>query len=402
MGDHRTMASWGLLFCCLVAFCDGWDTQSIGPAAMPIAAELGMPLSAMGPVFSAAQVGFIVGAAWLGPVGDRVGRRRVLLLAIALFALGSLCTGLASSYPFLLAARLLTGFGLGGATPNFISMAAESVSPTLRPRAVMVAWASVPLGGMAGAFAAAAIISAWGWRASFLVGFAAPILLLPLGLSLREPERKSVEQAPRVAIAALLAPTWRMRTLLMWAAALTAQWTLIGVANWTPILLGRAGLSPASAASGLALYNAGGVLGTLAMALTLTARPPAGVLRWAGAAGVAAVASIGVFAASGFPGGAVPAWGAAALAGALTTSAVGALLGVATMTYPTPMRAGGVGWVVAFGRIGAILAPLAIGLLAASGARVDAIYAALALPLLVAAIAGHVLAQRGGVCFKEA
>ena len=72
------------------------------------------------------------------------------------------------------------------------------------------------------------------------------------------------------------------------------------------------------------------------------------------------------------------------------------------MTYPTPMRAGGVGWVVAFGRIGAILAPLAIGLLAASGARVDAIYACIALPLLVAAIAGHVLAQRGGVCFKEA
>ena len=125
-----------VVLCSLIGFLDGFDTQSVGPAASAIAAELGLRISALGPVFSASQAGFLVGALSCGPLGDRFGRKRVLLVAIALFALCTLGTARVHSYEALLACRVMVGLGLGGATPNFVSLASEFSPPKLRNRVV--------------------------------------------------------------------------------------------------------------------------------------------------------------------------------------------------------------------------------------------------------------------------
>ena len=169
-----------VVLCSLIGFLDGFDTQSVGPAASAIAAELGLRISALGPVFSASQAGFLVGALSCGPLGDRFGRKRVLLVAIALFALCTLGTALTHSYEALLACRVMVGLGLGGATPNFVSLASEFSPPKLRNRVVTMMWAAVPLGGMTASFAGAAILPTLGWKALFVTGCVAPLLLLPI------------------------------------------------------------------------------------------------------------------------------------------------------------------------------------------------------------------------------
>ena len=63
-----------------------------------------------------------------GQLGDRLGRRRVLCGAIALFSLGSLGCGLAPSLGWLLAARVLQGLGGGGCGP-----ATKAISPSSSP-----------------------------------------------------------------------------------------------------------------------------------------------------------------------------------------------------------------------------------------------------------------------------
>src|SRR5271156_1896169 len=223
--------------CALVAFSDGFDTQSIGPAGSAIAAQIGIRLGALGPVFSASQVGFLLGALTFSALGDRTGRKRMLIVATEVFAICTLATALVKTYDALLACRLLTGLGLGGATPNFISLACEFASPSHRARVVTAIWAAVPLGGMTGSFASAAIIPRFGWQAIFVIGCVAPLLLIPV-LMATLPESREVCRRARTrlraldrfkqsAVRELFVHRRTPATLLLWAACLMTWMTLI-------------------------------------------------------------------------------------------------------------------------------------------------------------------------------
>src|SRR5450631_3544411 len=171
-------AQWTVIgLCALVAMLDGLDLQSIGLAAPAIAAQLHVAPQAFGVVFSAALAGLALGAVVLGPLADRVGRKRVLVCAAFCFGFFTLTTAYADSLPELLAARFLTGIGLGGAMPSFISLASEYVAKTRRAAVVSLLWAGFPLGGVVGGVLGSWIIPAYGWPSIFLVGGALPILL---------------------------------------------------------------------------------------------------------------------------------------------------------------------------------------------------------------------------------
>ena len=288
-----------ILLCALVAFFDGFDTQSIGPAGSAIAMQLGIKLSGLGVVFTASQVGFLLGALIFSALGDRLGRKRVLIVATAIFAVCTLATALVNTFPALLACRLLTGVGLGGATPNFISLACEFSRPKHRSRIVMLIWAAVPFGGMTGSFASAAIIPAFGWQTIFFIGSAAPLVLVP-ALWLLMPESREIHastgdgaNASRFPVRDLFTYRRTPATLLLWSAFFMAWMTLIVVAFWTPALLQKAGLSVAASASVLALNNGGGVLGTVLVGLALGWLPPHRVLIATFAAAAAFIAAMG-------------------------------------------------------------------------------------------------------------
>ena len=125
-----------VLLCALVALLDGIDTQSIGVAAPALASKLGIPLSAIGPVLSAALFGAMFGALAFGPLADRLGRKRLLCFATAVFGVFTLLTAQAETYWTLVLCRFLAGAGLGGAVPCFVALTSEYV-PTRR-RALVV------------------------------------------------------------------------------------------------------------------------------------------------------------------------------------------------------------------------------------------------------------------------
>ena len=350
------------ILCALVAFLDGFDTQAIGPAGKAIAASLALPLGALGPVFSASQVGFLVGALGFSALGDRFGRKRLLIAATLIFAVCSLGTALSHTYGTLFTFRLLAGLGLGGASPNFISLAGEYAPPSQRARLITTLWAAVPLGGMAASFASSATLPLLGWRALFYVGAAAP-MILALGLIAGLPESREATMArgPRPApVTELFSRNRAPATAWLWLASFMTWTMLVVSAFWTPPLLQHAGWSAASAATVLALNNGGGVVGTVLLGAALTRLRP----HWAlvGAL-IGAAVFIGVmgFSISSFPLLAV----AATLAGFCSSAAGGALLAVSSSLYPADARATGVGWALGFGRIGAIVGPTAIGLLVA-------------------------------------
>src|SRR5271166_2042537 len=104
-----------MLFCVLVALCEGIDLQAAGVAAAGIGAEFKPTPDQLGTFFSASTFGLFIGALIGGRLADHIGRKKVLVASIALFGLFSLLTSYAADVQSLTWARALTGLGLGGA-----------------------------------------------------------------------------------------------------------------------------------------------------------------------------------------------------------------------------------------------------------------------------------------------
>src|SRR4051795_808074 len=81
-----------LLACAAVLFLDGFDTQAIGYVAPALAKEWGLSKSALGPVFSAGLFGLMIGALLFGPLADRIGRKKIIILSTLGFGNGALAT----------------------------------------------------------------------------------------------------------------------------------------------------------------------------------------------------------------------------------------------------------------------------------------------------------------------
>src|SRR6202171_5737105 len=176
-----------LLTCAAVLFLDGFDTTAIGFVAPSLAKEWGLTKATLGPVFSAGLFGLMIGALTLGPLADRIGRKKIILFSTLAFGIGTLVTAFISVANPLLAIRFLTGLGLGGAMPTTIAMTSEFNPQRRRATMVMIMFCGFSLGAALGGLLAAALIPQFGWRAVFVVGGGAPLPLVPI-LALRLPE----------------------------------------------------------------------------------------------------------------------------------------------------------------------------------------------------------------------
>jgi MHS family shikimate/dehydroshikimate transporter-like MFS transporter len=149
--------------------------------------------------FGTFAVGFLarpVGGLIFGHFGDRLGRRKMLILTLIIMGVGTCAIGLLPSYdsigiwaPILLVVlRVLQGIGVGGEYGGAVLLAVE-YAPARR-RGFYGSWAHIGVpGGLllaAGAFSLAGLLPdaafyAWGWRACFLVS----IVLLGVGAYIR-------------------------------------------------------------------------------------------------------------------------------------------------------------------------------------------------------------------------
>jgi DHA2 family multidrug resistance protein-like MFS transporter len=139
--------------------------------------------------------GFMVAGALItmGTLGDRIGRRRLLLIGAAAFALASLVAAFSSSAEMLIAARAL--LGLAGATiaPSTLSLIRNMfLDPGQRTFAIGVWITSYSLGGAIGPLLGGALLEFFWWGSVFLLALPVMGLLLVLGPVLlpefRDPE----------------------------------------------------------------------------------------------------------------------------------------------------------------------------------------------------------------------
>lgn len=150
--------------------------------------------------FSTFAIGYLarpLGGIIFGRLGDRIGRRAVLIVTLLMIGIATTVIGMLPGYDtigplaptLLVLLRLVQGVGVGGEWGGAALLASESGSPRRRGLLASAAQLGVPVGNLL-ANAMLAIFStiltpeeflAWGWR----VGFLASIVLVALGLLLR-------------------------------------------------------------------------------------------------------------------------------------------------------------------------------------------------------------------------
>src|SRR3977135_3009386 len=176
-----------LLTCAAVLFLDGFDTTAIGYVAPSLAKEWARSKGALGPVFSAGLFGLMIGALTLGPLADRIGRKKIIIFSTLAFGIGTLATAFVQDVNTLLVIRFLTGLGLGGAMPNTVAMTSEFSPHRRRATMVMIMFCGFSAGAALGGLLAAALIPQFGWRSGVLVGGgAAAVLGARAGLAMPE------------------------------------------------------------------------------------------------------------------------------------------------------------------------------------------------------------------------
>lgn len=161
----------------------GYDTGVISGAILFVAQDFALSPTLEEFVVSSVVLGAVFGAAVGGVLADRFGRRAVLLVAAALFALGAVGTALAPTVGWLILGRVLVGVAIGVAsftTPLYIS---EIAPVGLRGRFVSFNQIALTSGIVVAYLADYALSSVRGWR--WMFGLAAiPSALLGVGMAL--------------------------------------------------------------------------------------------------------------------------------------------------------------------------------------------------------------------------
>jgi YNFM family putative membrane transporter len=141
-------------------------TQPILPV---LSAEFGVPPATAGLSVSAVVLAIAAGSFLAGPLSDAIGRKRVMVGALALLVLPTLACAAVRSFPELLALRAVQGLLIPGVTAVAVAWAGDHYAPgTLRAAVGAVIAASVA-GGLLGRVASGLVAEHAGWRSSFLV-----------------------------------------------------------------------------------------------------------------------------------------------------------------------------------------------------------------------------------------
>ena len=377
---------WLVFLTAVTIIFDGFDNQLLGVALPTIMREWSVTRGAFAPVVSLGYLGMMIGGTLAGYAGDRIGRRDALLGCLALFGTATVVIAMVDDVSTLGILRLIAGVGLGGAMPNAAALAAEYVPLRQRPFAVTLTIVCVPLGATLAGFAAIAALPNIGWRGLFLIGGATPIAgaivlrwLMPesprylvrhlsrsreLAALLRRMGHDVPDQATFVrpadstvrqpSLMSIFGRELRVDTLALWAAFFSCLFAVYLGFAWLPTILTGAGLPSTIGSSGLTAFNLGGVVGALVGGKLLT-RFGSRIIMVGMTAGAVVCALVMSRMSITGQSAVLPILVMLTLTGGLINAVQTTMFALAAHVYPTAIRAGGVGTVVAFGRLGAIL-----------------------------------------------
>jgi AAHS family 4-hydroxybenzoate transporter-like MFS transporter len=415
--DHRAMTPlqwWVLCGGIAMLFIDGFDIFIVGKIAPAIAKSFGQEPKAMTLVFAAQQIGLAIGAFLGTPLGDRYGRRALLIISAGIFGVLTLACAFVTSLVQLAILRGLSGLCLAGIVPLALAYITEFTP--IRRRSVLISTGMIgySLGNAAGGLIAAWLLQRFGWQSGFVVGGALPLLFLLLLIALpeslpflvaRRPDHPAVLrtllrmdptlQLPR-AVTFVGAASDRVRgrlrnllrgrllrpTAIFWSTSFLSMANIALLAAWLPsFFLQMAGVPIEKFAVAALIASLGGVAGILTVGALVDRVGPSRMLSICYVLLAVSVMLLGVvpFASLAF----VPTllvWSFFQAGGQ------GGINIYIARSYPVTLRSTGLGWAGGAGRIGGIVAPILGGLALSAHLSLTLTMALTAIPSLLIAL----------------
>jgi MFS transporter, AAHS family, 4-hydroxybenzoate transporter len=405
--------------CTLVQICDGYDVNSIGVSVPSLTHAWNLPGPAFAQAFVWSSIGIMVGALSAGPLGDRVGRKPLLLASLTIFGLASLLTAFAGSLLVLSILRFFTGLGIGGGFPGAATLTGDYAPQRLRATMIMASFTGAPFGGFVCGQLAGVLLPTLGWPSIFVIGGVVPLLMV-LALALWLPEsprflaRKDNLSARETAllrrlditpgqgaaagldiargnpIAMLFGKGYALQTVLLWVIFFCSLMNLFLFVYWMPEVLHLTGMTPPEAARATSFRELGAIFAVLYLGLLIDRSGPERALTANYAAGIVFIAAIAL-AAMPY----VLLVGVIFLAGMTIIGSQTGANATCGKLYPARMRTSGLGWALGIGRLGGIAAPVLGGWLLSLGLPPRQIFLSACLFAAIAAVATALLALRG-------
>ncbi len=404
--------------CTVVQMCDAYDVNSIGVSVPSLTHAWNLP----GPAFTAAflwsSIGIMVGALAAGPIGDRFGRKPLLIASLTIFGIASLLSAFADSLGMLTILRFFTGVGIGGGFPGAATLTGDYAPHRRRALMIMASFTGAPFGGFLCGQAAGVLLPTLGWPSIFVIGGIVPLALVVVmafwlpesprflaakgNLSPREAallRRLDITPGPAAAVGLdvaqgnpvkmLFGEGYARQTVLLWIIFFCSLLNLFLFIYWMPEVLHLTGMTPSEAARATSFRELGGMLAVLYLGVLIDRFGPQRALAWHYAACIAFIALIALVTMPYLLLVTVIFFSGMTIIGSQTgaNATCGKL-------YPARMRTSGLGWAIGIGRLGSIAGPALGGYLLSIGLPPTRIFLCACLFAVIAAIATALLGLR--------
>ncbi len=351
----------------------GMDYTIYSSALPLILADLHISIVTGGIIFFLSLQGTWIGSLLVPIVADYLGRRRVMMANILLYALTTGAVAFAATNWYLTLARFLVNFGIGAEQPVGATYISERWDPRTRARAMGFMQSGFAIGLLLASLLLATVGAAYGWRVLFLIGALPALLVVAFRFWLPESE-KWTEHREQVragtvdpeesgfSLAQLFTPSLRKATLIGTILLLAGNAAGGGILAWAPTFL--------KVSRGLDISSVGwfGVVEALGL---LVGYNMAGVVSDWTSRRVSLMLAFGLGILSLIAFGVVTNLVLLAVAIFLVGMALGGQFGnfitYLSELFPTAARATGVGWCMGIGLVAWSIVPLVLAGLAPTG-----------------------------------
>lgn len=176
---------WGVLaVLCAVLFLDGLDVSMVGVALPSIGTELGLSTTSLQWIVN----GYVLGYGSLlllgGRTADLLGRRRVFLIALAVFAVASLVGGLVSDGTLLIVTRFVKGLAAAFTAPTALSILTTTFHEGRARNRALSVFSVFGASGYSSGLILGGLLTSFGWRWTFLTPVPLALVALAAGIAL--------------------------------------------------------------------------------------------------------------------------------------------------------------------------------------------------------------------------
>jgi AAHS family 4-hydroxybenzoate transporter-like MFS transporter len=414
------------VICGLIQMCDGYDVGSIGWSVPSLTHAWNVAPSAFALAFLWSNIGVMAGALIAGPIGDRFGRKPLLLISLALFGFASLASAFSPSLAFLAGTRFFTGAGIAGGFAGTVALTGDYTPQRLRAMMIMLTFTGAPLGGFVGGQVVALLLSqGFGWPIIYIIGGAFPLVLMAIaGFWLPESPRllatranlaphhhtllerlgithgadaHSIDVARGNPIRMLFGEGYALQTTLLWVIFFCSLLDLFLFIFWLPEVLHLVGLTPSQAVFATSLQNLGGIAAVLYLGWAIDRFGTRRSLAVHYAVGIVFIGLIALFA--------LPYLALLAIVFLSGVTIIGSQTGLNAACgklYPARMRTSGYGFATGIGRLGGIAAAPLGGFLLSRGLPPTYVFLSACVFAAMAATATAFLALPGRQTIRRA